>query len=340
MPFDLGGGELVFFLLILALAVLPIWLFLRGRRRGGSPRTAMIGPAPAVALVIALVTTAAVVGLGGVRTTPAPTPAVTPTQPSLASSAQPTCPACRYDDGSGAYRLDGVVRDTSGAPVAGARVAVYYNLRVASAVATTTTDETGAYALGYELSPLPAGQFWGAAYLVAEKAGYEADGFGPGVFTRPDTSLTRAPDGVVSVHRDLRLHATVALAAGASARLVIHPDDPTCLQWFMDKDEWPCRIVRVTAPAAGRLTVDVSWTDETRTHELGLQLVPQVISGLRSDPPCCEAPHESIDVAEGEVIQVQVLFLNEGFRVRADGSALKAARGPQAFVVSTSFVPK
>jgi len=309
-------------------------------RRAAERRAAMIGPALAAAIIVALLATAASIVLRGATLTPASSPAVTPTLPSLASPTQPACPACRYDDGSGSFRLDGVVRDTSGAPVAGARVAVYYNLRLASAVATTTTDEAGRYEITYELSRLPAGQSWGAPYLVAEKAGYEADGRGTGVFTRSVTYLTRSADDVALSQTDLRLHPIVALAAGGSARLVIRPDDPTCLQWFMDKDEWPCRIVHVTAPAAGRITVDVTWIDSD--HELGLQLLPESIIGLRQDPPCC-GRHESIDVREGEVIEVQVLFLNEGYFARhriSPSGALPAARGAQSFDVSTSFAPK
>ena len=307
-------------------------------RRAPERRAAMIGPALAAAIIVALLATAASIVLRGATLIPASSPAVTPTLPSFASPANRLCPACRYDDGSGSFRLDGVVRDTSGAPVAGARVAVYYNLRLASAVATTTTDEAGAYALTYELSRLPAGQFWGGAYLVAEKAGYEPDGLGPSVFTRSVTYLTRSADDVMSRQTDLRLHAIVVLAAGGSARLGIRPDDPTCLKWFMDKDEWPCRIVRVTAPAAGRITVDVTWIDSD--HELGLQLLPESIIGLRQDPPCC-GRHESIDVREGEVIEVQVLFLNEGYFARhRPSAALPAAHGAQSFDVSTTFTPK
>jgi hypothetical protein len=309
-------------------------------RRASTGNAVAIGQAIAAVIIVALLATVAFVGLRGTRVTPASTPAATPPVPSLASPASLACPACRYDDGSGSFRLDGVVRDTSGAPVAGARVAIYYNQRLASAVATATTDEAGTYALTYELSRLPAGQFWGAAYLVAEKAGYETDGLGPGVFTRSVTYLTRPADDMVSRRIDLRLHPTVALAAGGSAHLVIRPDDPICAQWFMDKDEWPCRIVRVTSPAAGRIAVDVTWIDSA--NELGLQLLPQSFIGLRQDPPCC-GRHESIDVREGEVLEVQVLFLNEGYFARhriSPSGALPAARGAQSFDVSTSFTPK
>jgi hypothetical protein len=286
------------------------------------------GPRIAAAIIVGLLAAVAFVGLREAGVTPASTP-VTPTLPSLASPPAPACPACSYNVGSGSFRIDGVVRDTSGAPVAGARVAIHngYSGR-GEVVAATTTDEGGAYALMYELPRLPAGQFWQAGYVVAEKPGYETDGLDRGLFTRLADLGSR--------QLDFRLHQAMAIRSGDSARLVISPDDPICLRGL--EDGWACRIVRVTAPAAGRLTVDVTWTDSTHTHELGLQLLSSVI-GRRGDSSCCGRP-ESIDVPEGEVIEVQVLFVNVATFVRADRSALRAAHGTQSFDVSTSFTPK
>ena len=129
-------------------------------------------------------------------------------------------------------------------------------------------------------------------------------------------------------HRDFVLHSLVRIDAGQQVSLSLAPSDQKCDEWRLDTNEWPCRKVHVFSSAGGMLTLRLRWDDPV--NQLGLQVFRS--SPSREDPPCCETPSVALPVNAGEDVEVQVLFLNLGFRPFGGPT-----HGTQQFTLVTSL---
>ena len=187
-----------------------------------------------------------------------------------------------------AVTLSGMVEDESGAPVAHAFVRVFQD----RALATTYTDERGAYQMAFSIrTEAPADVSVGAN-------GYEA-------------SLRAIRVASTEPHYDARLHAIVRIDAGATVHLVVAPEDGLCYPLRNDARErarsWPCRLVRVTTRETGVLTVAVVADDQR--GQFGVTFAVGSQPFLVFATPCC-APDSAALLPAGIETIVQVVALD------------------------------
>jgi hypothetical protein len=136
---------------------------------------------------------------------------------------------------SGVFTLSGVVSEPAGDPVAGANVLISGK--------TAITDEAGRYAIG-ELS--------GFIGLELGKEGYE-----PLTTSRFQMSSDRV--------LNLRLTPTIRIAAGESRSVTLYNADRGYeFPYAYSECASPCKLIRVTVPAAGSLAVKLTAGDPAR----------------------------------------------------------------------------
>ena len=197
-----------------------------------------------------------------------------------------------------AFDVAGVVTDERGMPMRGATVTMAHWLGGVVQRPSALTDASGSYKVSINANPLGSG-FVAQAQVVAE--GYEE-------YWR---SLKRST-GTTSFIENFRLERITRIAAGESTVLSVPPDVGDCRGWVAEV----CPTVRVTVPARGRLSIEVS---------------PVGNSGER--PPveiCCVDGNEqggnpiTVPVAPGPELEVKV-GLRRGFAA------------PPSFLVKTSL---
>jgi len=126
-------------------------------------------------------------------------------------------------------RITGRVLDTTETPVPSARVTQWDTAN------TTTTDANGAFEMTASVTPQDR-SFW----VTVEKPGFETS--------------EQARDIHTAANASLRLHQVRTITAGESMQDVVGADDSACgYHWG-----FVCRRVRVHAPAAGTLIVDIA----------------------------------------------------------------------------------
>jgi len=159
-------------------------------------------------------------GCGGQQAATAPTPTVAP------ASNSTTPPPTRVLQ---PLRIAGRVLDATDAPVPSARVTQWDTAN------TTTTDANGAFEMTASVTPQDR-SFW----VTVEKPGFETS--------------EQARDIHTAANASLRLHQVRTITAGESMQDVVGADDSACgYHWG-----FVCRRVRVHAPAAGTLIVDIA----------------------------------------------------------------------------------
>ena len=172
--------------------------------------------------------------------------------------------------------LTGTVTDPDGRPVADATVKAFpFIPGVRLEPLTTTTGAPGRYELTFENA---AAQTQGGG-AVASKPGYEDD--------------YRYVTPAASAVQNFRLYPITRVAAGATIRVTLLPDDGFC----GSSDEWRCRKFRVVSPTTGMLTL-------TATAEQGST------GGYLEIPRpyrCCRSP-VTIPIAANEEVRVHVLI--------------------------------
>jgi len=159
-------------------------------------------------------------GCGGQQASTAPTSIAAPV-----NNAAPS-PATRAIQ---SLRITGRVLDTRDTPVPSARVTQWDTAN------TTTTDANGGFEMIASVTPQDR-SFW----VTVEKPGFETSEQARDIHTAANTSL--------------RLHQIQTIAAGESMQDVVGADDSACgYHWG-----FVCRRVRVHAPAAGTLIVEMA----------------------------------------------------------------------------------
>jgi hypothetical protein len=172
--------------------------------------------------------------------------------------------------------LSGTVTDPDGRPVADATVkASPFIPGVRQEPLTMTTGATGRYELTFENA---IGQTQGGG-AIASKPGYEDD--------------YRYVVPAADARQDFRLYPITRIAAGATIRVTLLPDDGLC--GF--SDEWRCRKFRIVSPTSGRLTLTVTAEDGTAGGYLEIPRPYQ----------CCGLPL-AVAVAANEEVRVHVLM--------------------------------
>lgn len=199
----------------------------------------------------------------------------------------------------------GVVRDDRDQPLPAARVSMD---PCSAALGSVMTGTDGGYTAAFRPGPC------GSTRVTITADGYE-----------PHQEVIALSE---SSSHDFVLHPLARIVAGEALSLVLAPGDQKCDEWPMDSNEWPCRKLHVTANATGTLSVQVRWDDPV--HQLGLQVYRRWPP--REAPPCCDAPTVSVPVEPGDDVEVEVLFLNLGFRPLGG-----PAHGPQRFTLLTSL---
>jgi len=159
-------------------------------------------------------------GCGGQQASTAPTSIAAPV-----NNAAPS-PATRAIQ---SLRITGRVLDTRDTPVPSARVTQWDTAN------TTTTDANGAFEMTASVTPQDR-SFW----VTVEKPGFETS--------------EQARDIHTAANASLRLHQVRTITAGESMQDVVGADDSACgYHWG-----FVCRRVRVHAPAAGTLIVEMA----------------------------------------------------------------------------------
>jgi Carbohydrate binding module (family 6) len=201
------------------------------------------------------------------------------------------------------FEVTGVVTNEDGVPVAGAVVTMAHWLNGFGRGASTVSDTSGAYRIGFSATTLwdPPNRFVARGQVVAE--GYE-------LYWR---SLT-ADLGVSNLVGNFPLYAIRRIAAGDSIVAAFPSDIGDCTGWVAQR----CGIVRVTVPSAGTLTVEVTPTDQS-----GGQPTLQI---------CCVSGDEIY--GNPLTLPVHTLYGNDWAVLIALRDGSKAA---ESFVVKTSF---
>lgn len=139
-----------------------------------------------------------------------------------------------------AYTLSGVISEPAGDPLAGA------NVQVQGLGKSATTDEAGRFTIG-ELA--------GRQELVLSKYGYE-----PRVIPVGQTDRDRL--------LNLSLAPIIQIAAGEAINVTLYPNDPgyDIPNSYSRPCRAPCKLVRVTVPGGGSLSLKLS------AHNLDRQL--------------------------------------------------------------------
>ena len=150
--------------------------------------------------------------------------------------------------------ITGRVIDGSNVAVAGARVTATDGFR---GPIESLSDAAGGYTLTIDLrnSPLT---------VVVEKDGFEPSRLHVGSQVAP---LSRA------MTMDLRLYAITRILAGDSIRLEVRLEDPVCASGPLGLEPYPCRRVRISSPASGRLGVGAvdAYGDFSAVHNIVVQ---------------------------------------------------------------------
>ena len=178
------------------------------------------------------------------------------------SSGGPTTPSPRANGES--FEVTGVVTDDQGASVAIATVTMRYWLGGLISAPSVLTDASGHYTIAFISNPWLIGTSGrGAAQAEIFDLRYE----------RYQRTVLATSSNLVE---NFRLHGIQRIAAGDSLMLSIAPDDGEC----PDASAGPCRIVRVAAPADGRMTVEALSTQPAAEQP---QVVVCCVSGNERD---------------------------------------------------------
>ena len=135
------------------------------------------------------------------------------------------------------FRVTGHVVDSADRAVAGARITLLVNNE--STPIEAFADAGGVYTLAIDPRYADPGD---DILLSVEKDGFE-----------PSRVVVWRVPGYEVTTRNVRLHEILRISAGESVELSITEDDSVC----DEMDGWSCRRVRVVAPSAGQLTVEV-----------------------------------------------------------------------------------
>ena len=161
--------------------------------------------------------------------------------------------------------ITGRVIDGSNVAVAGARVTATDRFR---GPIESLSDAAGGYVLTIDLQNNP-------LTVVVEKDGFEPSLLHVG---SPIAPLSRA------MTMDLRLHTITRIVAGDSIRLEVRREDPVCASGPSGLEAYPCRRVRISSPADGRLEVGAVDTlgDFSAVHTIVMQQAdkPPASAGL------------------------------------------------------------
>jgi hypothetical protein len=144
-------------------------------------------------------------------------------------------------------RLSGRVVDSAGRSVVDARVTLMSPFAPRTG-ADTVSDAAGVYAL-----TVPG---WIVSTNTTVSVTVEGDGF---EFAHHSVWLGEDPPAEVT--RDLRLHRLIRVNAGGRVEVPIGEGDPSC---GVNLDWYPCRRVRIVAPASGTLVAELSPGDYPR----------------------------------------------------------------------------
>ena len=207
--------------------------------------------------------------------------------------------------------MSGTVTDEDGAPVAHAFVRVGQDREFATAF----TDETGNYRLVFSVrKAVPAEVSVGA--------------------TGCEASVRELRVASVDPRHDARLHPIVRIDTGATAHLVVGPDDGLCYPVRIDAREpdrsWPCRLVHVTIRQTGVLRVAV--VPDDAGGQFGVSFAVGSEPTLLFAMPCC-ASDDVARLPEGADAFVQVVALD------LDPSAAPSGRRQQGFTLRTVLDP-
>jgi Carboxypeptidase regulatory-like domain len=165
--------------------------------------------------------------------------------------------------------LKGFVVDDGGAPVAGATVVTYGYGTQTSAI----SDDAGFYDI----------EFMNGA---PTEAAATKDGF--------ERTLRYVNPTSLAGPQTLRLYRIERITAGANRTVMVAVDDPICGL----EDEWTCRTIRVVAPRAG--TMHIELTAKTAPAAFGLAV------GM-VNYPCC-ARSASVAMKAGDEISALILL--------------------------------
>jgi hypothetical protein len=141
-----------------------------------------------------------------------------------------------------AFQVTGVVTNDEGVPVGGATVTMRYWLGGRISAPSVVTDASGRYTIAFTSNPWMIGAGGrGAAQAEIVNLAYE----------RYQRTVMATNSSLVE---NFRLHGIQLIVAGDSLGLSIAPDDGECSAVASG----PCRIVRVTVPTDGRMTVEAA----------------------------------------------------------------------------------
>ena len=165
-----------------------------------------------------------------------------------------------------------VTEPGSGLPIEGATVSTQ------DGALATTTDENGSY----RLAGVPQGGRW----FRFSKPDFEP-GFRWHMLTSDATG-------------DIRLQRRLVIQAGETVMTTAYPDDPLHSTDFLDEGSCePCKLVRVTVPRAGELTVRL--TVRADPPRLGLKVEPDGL--VAQEVGCCKQAIEgTFRVTSREVV--------------------------------------
>jgi hypothetical protein len=198
--------------------------------------------------------------------------------------------------------MSGTVIDEGGAPIAHAFVRVDQDGELAS----TYTDEKGTYQMVFSI------RTWAPADVSFGANGYEAN-------------LRALHVASTESRSDARLHRLVRINAGASAHLVVAPEDGLCYPAQIDVREpdrtWPCRVAYIFVDRVAVLSVTVV-PDDPRDR-FGASFAVGSEPTLVFATPCC-AQSDTARLPEGALAVVQIVALdldtsgesNHGFTLR------------------------
>ena len=202
------------------------------------------------------------------------------------------------------FDVTGVVTNEDGVPVAGAVVTMGHWLNDVVRWPATVSDTSGAYQIGFSATTAS----WGPPNRFVARAEVVADGYE--LYWH---SLT-ADAGVNNLVGNFPLYAIRRVSAGDSTVAAFPSDVGECPGWVAQR----CGIVRVTIPATGTLTVEVTPTDPS-ARQPTLEI-------------CCVSGDEVY--GNPLTLPVNTLYGNEWSVLIAlrDGN-----RAAESFVVKTSF---
>jgi hypothetical protein len=199
--------------------------------------------------------------------------AVGPVGCGTSSPAEPSQPALAI--------ITGRVIDGSNVPVAGARVTATDRFR---GPIESISDAAGGYTLTIDLQNK-------SLTVMVEKDGFEPSRLHVGSQVAP---LSRA------MAMDLRLYAITRILAGDSIRLEVRPEDPVCAG-PSGLEAYPCRRVRISSPASGRLGVGAmdAYGDSSAVHNIVVQQADK--------PPASEGLVIAVQAGSETIVEFMLL---------------------------------